>query len=760
MVDEIQLKILIVDDDKLDRMAVKRALQKAKKPLDIREATSLSETTQILRAEQFDCLLLDYRLGGQSGLQLMKEIQNEGLSQAPIVMLSGIDDETVVLNCLKEGAQDYLLKSEITTNSLMRAIRYAQERKQITLQMRFLAQHDTLTGLASRSLFIDSVKRAILRAAREESLFAIIFIDVDNFKSVNDTLGHEAGDDLLTTIAQRIQSTIRREDIVGRLGGDEFSILIEGVAQHSSLIKVSQKLLDAIREPVIIYKKTIHTSISLGIATYPTCSTDATALIKCADLAMYKAKKSGRNSYCFYSDDLQQAADEYANLKIDLHNALARQEFELYYQPQIFSATGEIAGVEALIRWHHPVQGLVSPNDFISVAESANLINAIGDWVINEACKQLKIWLLKHPNLSSKFNMAINVSAHQIRQPDLEDKIFDVVKHYDLPSSQVELELTESSLVDDIERCTEKLNILTEHGILTAIDDFGTGFSSFQHLQQLPLKTLKIDKSFIDHICTVRKSHEIVKAMIAMARALEMTVVAEGVETAEQAALLKKLDCERLQGYYFSKPFPACDIDKLLEDPSAIKAIPDLADVLKDPKTEKTNHASSTGSPAISLPPHKLVNEDKHTRDSAKQKNKELTILLVDDDDLDAKAVERMLRRQDNPPKLVRVINGIEALKMLQKQSSNTEVKPPFLVLLDLNMPKMGGLELLEEIRKDRRLQNSIIFVLTTSAADQDKVSAYSQHVAGYIVKSEAGPEYCHLSAMLNHYRNTVSLQQ
>ncbi len=751
MKDEILLKILVVDDDEIDRMAVKRALKKAKKPLDIREAASFHEATKILRAEQFDCLLFDYRLGGQSGLELIQEIQHEGLSQAPIVMLSGFDDETVVLNCLKEGAQDYLLKSEITTNSLMRAIRYAQERKQITLQMRFLAQHDTLTGLASRSLFIDSVKRAILRAARDDTLFAIIFIDVDNFKSVNDTLGHEAGDELLTTIAQRIQSTIRREDIVGRLGGDEFSILIEGVAQQTSLIKVSQQLLDAVREPVIIYKKTIHTSISLGIATYPSCSTDGSALIKCADLAMYKAKKSGRNNYCFYSDDLQQAADEYANLKIDLHNALARQEFELYYQPQIFSASGKMAGVEALIRWHHPKQGLVSPNDFISVAESANLINAIGDWVIGEACRQLKIWLLKHPELTPGFSMAINVSAHQIRQADLEDKIFAAVKKNDIPSSQVELELTESSLVDDIERCTEKLKILSNHGILTAIDDFGTGFSSFRHLQQLPLKTLKIDKSFIDHICTVGKSHEIVKAMIAMARALDMTVVAEGVESAEQAILLKRLDCDKLQGYYFSKPQPASEIDKILENPSLIKLIPPLADALMNSDSETPYQ------PQLS---HSTVNdEDNPSLNATKKHNKKLTILLVDDDDLDAKAVERMLRRQDDPPKLIRVINGIEALKMLQKQSDHPEIEPPFLVLLDLNMPKMGGLELLEEIRKDRRLHGSIIFVLTTSAADQDRVSAYSQHVAGYIVKSEAGPEYCHLSAMLNHYRNTVSLQ-
>lgn len=406
MSEQTPLKILIVDDDELDRIAIRRALAKAKKVMDIDEASEFAQATQLLRVNRYDCLLFDYRLGGRNGLELIKKIQSEGLSHAPIVMLSGLDDERVMLNCLKEGAQDFLLKSEITTNSLVRAIRYAQERKQIALQMRFLAQHDTLTGLANRSLFIDSVKRAIMQARRDNSYFALIFIDVDNFKNINDTLGHEAGDELLTTIAQRIKASIRGEDIVGRLGGDEFSVLMSGVTTQSALIKIAQQLLESIREPVILYNKTIHTSISLGIATYPTCSDEASALIKCADLAMYKAKQNGRNNYCFYSEDLQRLADEYANIKIDLQHALVRNEFELYYQPQINASDGSIAGVEALIRWHHPTRGLVPPDDFIPIAETSGLINPIGDWVIDKACLQLKTWIsdynLEHSNLTDR----------------------------------------------------------------------------------------------------------------------------------------------------------------------------------------------------------------------------------------------------------------------------------------------------------------------------------------------------------------------
>jgi len=728
------LKILIVDDDELDRMVIKRALKKAKQALLIIEAHGFQEATRLLRDNSFDCLLFDFRLGGRDGIELIQEIQAENLSQAPIVMLSGLDNEEVMLKCLKEGAQDFLLKSEITTHSLLRAIRYAQERKQVTLQLRFLAQHDTLTGLANRRLFIDCVKRAIAHARREDTLFAIIFIDVDNFKSINDSLGHEGGDELLTTIANRIKSTLRGEDIVGRLGGDEFSVLIEGIVKHDALIKIARLLLDAVREPINIYNKVIHTTISLGLATYPTCSKDASELIKCADLAMYKAKQSGRNNYYFYSADLQQLADKYANIKIDLYNALSREEFELYYQPQINASDGTIAGVEALIRWHHPTRGMVPPDEFIPVAESTGLINSMGDWVIDAACKQLSLWLASYKGKHSKLNMAINISTHQIQQQELKDKVCEIIDKYQLPYSQVELELTENALIDDIERCKIRLDALSKCGIPIAIDDFGTGFASFRHLQELPLTSLKIDKTFIDHICTKVKSHEIVKAIIVMARALNMTVIAEGVETQEQACLLQAMECDFLQGYYFSKPLPATELEKILKYPHKLPQI-------QKPSTQN-NAQSLLGNTSMMKPPNPV--------------GKKLTILLVDDDDIDAKVVERMLKKRSTPPKLVRAINGFEALKILQDH--DPKVESPFLILLDLNMPKMSGLELLEAIRQDPKLQGNIVFILTTSSAEKDRVSAYKNHVAGYIVKSDAGPQYSHLAAMLEHYEKTVRL--
>ncbi|MCL4138909.1 UNVERIFIED_CONTAM: hypothetical protein GTU68_037746 [Idotea baltica] len=477
-----------------------------------------------------------------------------------------------MIDCLKEGAQDFLLKSELNTHSLIRAIRYAEERKNALIQLRYLAQHDSLTTLLNRSLFLENVKRAIAHSNRVDTRFAIVFIDLDNFKNVNDTLGHEAGDQLLVNIAQRISGSTREEDAVGRLGGDEFAVLLEGIAIETSLIKIAQNMLMAIRAPLTVNNKLIYPTASLGIATYPDCATEATALVKCADLAMYKAKQSGRNNYFFYSEELQTLSDDYADLKDEIGNALACDEFELYFQPQVCTADQSITGIEALIRWNHPSKGLLAPTYFIPIAESLGLINDIGDWVIDNACAQLKIWLDLYPYLRNEFKVALNISAHQVRQNGLQDKLFQALENNDIPEGLIELELTESAMIDDMSHCVEKFNALKNLGIQVSIDDFGTGFASFQHLQQLPLRIIKIDRSFIEHICSSKKNYEIVKAMIVMAHALEMKVVAEGVETAEQAALLQTLACDNLQGFHFWKPMPANEIEAVLANPDHFKA--------------------------------------------------------------------------------------------------------------------------------------------------------------------------------------------
>lgn len=564
-------KILVVDDDRLDRMVVVRALSRAHTRYAVTEVTQYDDALDILRKQTFDYLILDYHLGAHNGLNLIQAIHNESLSHAPIVMLSGIDDEEVMLKCLKEGAQDYLLKAEITSNSLVRAINYAKERKQISLQMRFIAQHDDLTGLANRSLFMENVKRAIIRAKREHSHFAIFFIDLDNFKKINDTLGHEAGDELLSIIGQRIQSSIRGEDIVGRLGGDEFSVLIEGMSDKSSLVKVSQQLLDIVKEPVIIYRKPVHTTVSLGIATYPHCADSAAELVKCADLAMYKAKNSGRNNYHFYSESLQELADSYSHTRNDLVKALENNELVLYYHPEIDPRSGLIEEIEALVRWQHPTRGILYPLDFMPIAESMGLMDTIGDWIIEASCEQLSHWL-SSDTISNTLRLSVNIAACQLRQQKFTCNILSILKKHQIPPNTLTLEFTEHTFIHDITQA-QQLSPLGSSDVRLSLDDFGTDYSSFRHLQGFPLNKLKIDISVISEMGNNDNCNKLVRSVIMMAHALDLTVVAEGVESQHQAHLLRDMDCDLLQGFYFGKPLPASQMTTLLERPHILAAL-------------------------------------------------------------------------------------------------------------------------------------------------------------------------------------------
>ncbi|OUS27289.1 hypothetical protein A9Q99_14835 [Gammaproteobacteria bacterium 45_16_T64] len=561
-------KILLVDDDTLDRMVVIRALSRARVPFDVVEAQDYQEAIQLLGKQQFDCLILDYHLGGQDGLELIKEIHAELLSHAPIVILSGVDEEDTMLRCLKEGAQDYLLKSEITSNSLVRAINYSKERKQISLQMRFIAQHDDLTGLANRSLFIENLKRAIIRSKRDHSHFAVFFIDLDNFKSINDTLGHEAGDELLTIIGQRIQASIRGEDIVGRLGGDEFSVLIEGISDKSSLVKISQQLLDIVKEPVIIYRKPVQTTVSLGIATYPHCAHTAHDLIKCADMAMYKAKNSGRNIYHFYSESLQQLADSFAHTRSDLIDALDKNELELYYHPEINPKSGLIEEIEALIRWNHPTRGIIYPLDFMPIAETTGLMDDIGDWIIEEACKQLSTWL-RSTKISNDLRLSVNISACQLRHQKFTCNIHNVLRKYQIPPKTLTLEFTEHTFIHDLSQA-QQLYPLGSSDVRLSLDDFGTDYTSFRHLENFPLNKLKIDISVVNEVGNNEKSEKLIRSVIMMAHALDLTVVAEGIESKDQALILRDMECDLLQGFYFGKPLPANQMTTLLEHPDIL----------------------------------------------------------------------------------------------------------------------------------------------------------------------------------------------
>lgn len=561
---EIIKNILVIDDDSSDRVLLVRSVKRVSGTIKVTEAWDMDTAETQLRKRDYDCIFLDFELGSINGLTLLKIILGKRLTSAPIIILSGVNDPVLMLECLRAGAQDYLLKAEINSTILARSIRHAKERMDLTHQLRYIAQHDQLTGLANRETFLSGVSLAISRVRRHGMHFAVFFLDLDHFKDVNDTYGHDVGDILLKKVANRIQSSVRESDIVGRLGGDEFAILLDDLKTKETIIEIAQKTLDNIGHTLNINGIDIKVTPSIGIALCPSDTDVADELLQYADMAMYYAKSEGRNKYSFFADEMRQLALKQSLIKKELICAIEREEFELLYQPQIEIETDKIIGVEALIRWNHPDRGLISPNDFIPIAEETGLILQIGEWVVAKACNQLQIWSSAGIITDQNFSMSVNISACQIRQGKTIDIIETFLKKKDFTNNQLVLEITESMLIEDIDRSVQALKKISDQGVSIAIDDFGTGFASFRHLLLLPLTYLKIDKIFIDKIATDQMGAEIISGIIAMAKAVNLKVVAEGVEHKEQLEQLQKMDCNRYQGYLYSRPIPIDKITSLL----------------------------------------------------------------------------------------------------------------------------------------------------------------------------------------------------
>jgi len=432
-----------------------------------------------------------------------------------------------------------------------------------------LARFDSLTGLPNRNMFLGELDRTIARARRNGTAFAIFFIDLDRFKTINDTLGHDAGDQLLRTMAARLRSAVRESDLVARLGGDEFVVLLEGEACAADLDAIAQKLLVAIGEPTTLQGCSFLVTGSIGIGLYPGDGEDAATLLKHADAAMYLAKDRGKNNVQFYTADLAELAARQFELESALRFALTRGELLLHFQPKIEIASGRMLGVEALVRWAHPTRGLVPPGDFIPLAEDRGLIVPIGRWVIQAACRQIRDWR------AAGFvapRVAVNLSARQFVSDTLVDDLVDALALYGVAPSELEVELTESVLMADPERANQVLQQLHTMGIGISIDDFGTGYSSLSYLKRFPAQTVKIDRSFISGLPTDGDDTAITQAVIAMAHSLGLKVVAEGVETAAQLALLRKLGCDEAQGYLLGRPMPASDLAARLRLTAGIRA--------------------------------------------------------------------------------------------------------------------------------------------------------------------------------------------
>lgn len=435
------------------------------------------------------------------------------------------------------------------------------ERKRAEADLHRLAYYDVLTGLPNRVLFNDRVSQALIDAKRHNRYVALMLLDMDRFKVVNDTLGHEAGDALLREVAVRVRSCLRESDTVSRLGGDEFALLLTDVSDSADVAHLARHILSRFAAPIMVGSREIFTSASLGIALYPTDAGEADSLLKFADSAMYHAKKNGRNTYRFYSEEMTASAQERLHLETDLRRAVERNELALHYQPQVDAGSGRITGVEALLRWRGVGGRQIPPIEFIPLAEETGLIVPIGKWVLETACAQLARWReIGHTDLV----MSVNVAPRQFRDLLFHDTVRQAIAGSGIPPQALELEITESLLLDHGDETRQTLQAIKALGPSLAIDDFGTGYSSLSYLKRFPIDRLKIDRSFVRDLVSDSEDREIVKAVIALARALRLRVIAEGVETAEQLALLVREDCRDYQGYFFAQPMEADALTRLL----------------------------------------------------------------------------------------------------------------------------------------------------------------------------------------------------
>ena len=430
-------------------------------------------------------------------------------------------------------------------------------------KLRHLATHDPLTGLPNRVLLDDRLQQAIVHADRDMRSFALLVCDLDRFKLINESLGHRAGDELLQEVARRLATVTRAADTLARLGGNEFVLIGTSIGDADDAAGLAARVMDVLQAPVRIAAIDIYVSPSIGIAMYPDDGVTMQALLTRADAAMHSAKQHGRGNFRRYAPGMDAGIEDRVQLESDLHHAVALNQFELYYQPKVYTQTGEVRSAEALIRWIHPMRGIVSPAEFIPLAEECGLIGEIGGWVIREACRQTRVWQIDGvPAL----RVSVNLSASQFRDSGLLDLIRSALDDAGLEPRYLEVELTESAVMSDPEKSIDILEHLSAMGVLVSVDDFGTGYSSMSYLRRFPIDKLKIDRVFIDEIVSRPEDASIVRAIVSLAHSLRLKVVAEGVETPAQLDFLKTAGCDEYQGYHFSRPLPAADFERLMRE--------------------------------------------------------------------------------------------------------------------------------------------------------------------------------------------------
>src|SRR3989338_8527530 len=568
------INILLVEDNPADRRLVAERLSKPhEERFRLLYAESISESLQVLAQNEISIILLDLQLPDCRNLESLTKI-HMAATGIPIVVLSEIEDEILALKALKLGAQDFLVKWHTNGHLLVRAIQYALERKQVEEQLYHLAHHDALTGLPNRKLFYDQLKQALAMARRYNRPLAIMFLDLGNFKNVNDNLGHHCGDLLLQMVSKRLAGCVREADCLARIGGDEFIVAFTDMTNSGDATAAANKIVEIFAEPFQIEGHTLYARASIGISLYPSDGEDMESLIKNADLAMYRAKAEGsdKSHFWFYSPEFNAKTAELMRIEEQLRLALANNELMVHYQPQVDIHRGHLVGMEALLRWQHPERGLLMPLQFMRMLEETGFMVTAGEWVLREACKQNKAWQdAGHPPVI----VAVNISKQELQHKDFTKTVKRVLEETGLNPEWLELEIREQTIEADEGLALSRLSEIAALGVRIALDNLGHSHIPLSFLTRFPIHAIKIDRSIVTDAATDANHAAVAKAVIAVARVLNIKGLAEGIETQEQFNFFKTEQCDDAQGYMFSEPLTPLACAELMDKLKRGSFLPD-----------------------------------------------------------------------------------------------------------------------------------------------------------------------------------------
>jgi diguanylate cyclase (GGDEF)-like protein len=549
------VKILLIEDSLGDaRLVLEMLKQEWGSRFELIHVTRSMEARSQLEAHpDIACALLDLSLPDAQGLSALIDLR-QAAPGLPIVVLTGSDRLELAVESLQRGAQDYLVKGRVSADLLSRSLRYAIERQRLETELAHQALHDPLTGLPNRRLFLDRIASALTRLKRRPGFIAVMFVDLDRLKAVNDALGHDAGDRILTETAHRLSEVVRPSDTVARFGGDEFTVLCEGVTDEAEAEIIAGRLVETLKQVISSDGRNLDVTASVGVVVTEGINTTPDALTKSADAAMYEAKALGRARSVLFDAGLGRRASERAALEIDLERALERDQFELFYQPQVALDSAHVVGVEGLLRWGHPLRGRVEPGDFVEIAEDSGAIVPLGAWTLGEATRQAALW--REQGLAGDACVSVNISPRQLADPDLPDLVRRSLEESAIDPEMLCLEITETAVITDLEAAARMLGDLKSLGVKLAIDDFGTGYASLTYARRLPIDILKIDRSFVRGVARDPEDAAIVSAVINLAHSLDLEAVAEGVESPDQVTKLRELDCDIAQGHLYAPAVP------------------------------------------------------------------------------------------------------------------------------------------------------------------------------------------------------------